>query len=54
MSMCDHFIMSGSTFSWWGAYLGQKPHSIVLFPNYFDGSRSLEEFYHPTWKLIEL
>lgn len=53
MTLCDHFIMSGSTFSWWGAYLGQKPHSIVLFPDYFDGStRSLDEFYHPSWKRI--
>jgi hypothetical protein len=54
MSMCDHFLMSGSTFSWWGAYLGQKPHSVVLFPNYFDGSdRNLDEFYHPTWKRVQ-
>lgn len=54
MSLCDHFIMSGSTFSWWGAYLGQKPHSVVLFPNYFDGSdRNLNEFYHPTWTLVQ-
>jgi hypothetical protein len=53
MSLCDHFIMSGSTFSWWGAYLGQKEHSIVLFPNHFDNTdRELNKFYHPTWKLI--
>jgi len=53
MSLCDHFIMSGSTFSWWGAYLGQKEHSIVMFPNHFDGTeRELDIFYHPTWKLI--
>lgn len=55
MSMCDHFLMSGSTFSWWGAYLGQKPHSVVLFPNYFDGNadRNLDDFYHPTWKRVQ-
>jgi hypothetical protein len=55
MSLCDHFIMSGSTFSWWGAYLGQKEHSIVLFPNHFDSTdRDLNLFYHPTWKLINI
>ena len=54
MSLCSHFIMSGSTFSWWGAYLGQKENSVVLFPNYFDGTdRNLMEFYHPSWKKIK-
>lgn len=30
LTQCDHFIISQSTFSWWGAYLGQKDHSIVV------------------------
>jgi hypothetical protein len=55
MTLCTHFIMSGSTFSWWGAYLGQKEESIVLFPDYFDGSsRNLDEFYHPSWKRVKV
>lgn len=53
LSLCDHFIMSKSTFSWWAAYLGQKEHSIVLFPNhYYNNDEDLQIFYHPTWKLI--
>jgi len=55
MSLCSHFIMSGSTFSWWGAYLGQKENSVVMFPNHFDSSdRELDIFYHPSWKLINI
>jgi hypothetical protein len=30
MSMCDHFIISNSSFSWWGAMLGEKKNSIVI------------------------
>ncbi len=38
MSQCDHFIISNSTFSWWGAYLGEKEHSKIIRPNgLFDG-----------------
>lgn len=32
MSLCQHFVISNSTFSWWGAWLGEKPGSIVVRP----------------------
>lgn len=50
MSCCDHFIVSNSTFSWWGAYLGEKEHSRVVRPNYlFDGALKQQHRDHDYW-----
>jgi hypothetical protein len=32
MSRCQHFITANSTFSWWGAWLGNCQHKIVISP----------------------
>lgn len=50
MSLCDHFIVANSTFSWWGAFLGQKPHSKVIRPNYlFAGELMLHSSDRDFW-----
>jgi hypothetical protein len=41
MSQCKHFIIANSTFSWWGAWLGEKEGTIVICPSYFIGEGNI-------------
>lgn len=52
MTQCDHFIISPSTFSWWGAYLGEKSYSKVYTPDWwFNDGRDCAELNLPHWVL---
>jgi len=53
-AMCDDFIISNSTFSWWTAWLGEKSDSKIIRPfKNFDGEKSKElndkDYYPERW-----
>lgn len=53
MSQCDHFIIANSSFSWWGAFLGEKPGTKIVRPaHHFAGklaSNSICDLYPKRW-----
>jgi hypothetical protein len=58
MSQCKHFVISNSTFSWWGAYLGEVNDGVVVRPPVnFAGklaSTNFEgDFWPDRWKVCD-
>jgi len=43
MSLCNHFIIANSTFSWWGSWLSENTNKIIISPDpWFQSRRILD------------
>lgn len=55
LSKCRHFVLSNSSFSFWGAFFGEKPDSVIYFPHpfcTFNSGTILGKRAH-TWHVVE-
>lgn len=58
MSMCDHFVISNSSFSWWGAMLGEKKDTIIVrSPYQLEGEYlktfNTKDYYPERWRTYD-
>ena len=54
MSACKNFIITNSTYDWWGQYLSKNPNKIVLAPSRWHNADFVSEIYQENWIKIEV
>lgn len=56
LSQCDACIISNSTFSWWGSYLGKQKEKVCAPSRWFgvDGPKNYKDIYRDSWTIINV
>ncbi|MBQ8279932.1 MAG: alpha-1,2-fucosyltransferase [Roseburia sp.] len=54
MSKCDDYVISNSTFSWWGAFLGHNENRIVCSPQYWHtGKTTSSKLFYSNMYIVQ-
>ena len=51
LSQCDSIIMSNSSFSWWGAFLGKTKEKVICPIKWYGpkGPQDFHDLYEDKW-----
>lgn len=54
MKACDHNIIANSSFSWWGAWLGEQSHKLVVAPKrwFNDANINTKDLLPEQWQKL--
>ena len=52
MYNCKHFILSNSTFSWWGQFLSASKNKLVVSPSRWNNGGYQSQLIQKDWILI--
>lgn len=54
MSLCKHFVLSHSTFGWWGAWLSKSyRNNVTIMPKYMTTKMDTHDLAHPSWTIVD-
>jgi hypothetical protein len=57
ISLCNHNIMSNSSFSWWGSYLNTNEDKKIMVPSMWfgpNGEKNYQDIYEDGWIKINV
>ena len=57
LTQCNHFIVTTSTFNWWGAWLSESMNKIILRPSdkfFNDFYLNNQDFWPLDWNIIDV
>ena len=54
IASCKHFIISNSTFHWWGAWLSENDEKIIIRPKLWFSDGTEIDIYPPSWVNLNL
>lgn len=49
MSYCKHHIIANSSYSWWGAWIGTFPDSVIIAPRIWLNGQSTRDIWCDNW-----